>query len=126
MIDEKNIFKITYKDREIELKADFKAFKKLNKLTGNAFLVIDEFANDTDKRLEHLPIIIQAMSEEELTIQEIEENVLGMNYINVLQMSNIIFNILSMELINETLETEKIEKNVKSPVKKKKVKTGEK
>ena len=73
MLDEKKIIKVKYKDKELELKADFRAFKKLNKLTGNAFLAVNQFSLDADNRLELLPTFIQAMTDEDLTLKEIEE-----------------------------------------------------
>ena len=51
MLDEKKIIKVKYRDKELELKADFRAFKKLNKLTGNAFLAVNQFSLDADSRL---------------------------------------------------------------------------
>jgi hypothetical protein len=109
MLDEKKIVEIQYKENKVNLSANFKAFKKLNKISGNAFLVIDEFANDVEKRLEHLPILIQSMADVELTLDEIENEILGMEYIKVMQMANVIFSILNAELT--TSEVKVTEKN---------------
>ena len=105
MLDEKKIIKVKYRDKELELKADFRAFKKLNKLTGNAFLAVNQFSLDADSRLELLPTFIQAMCSEDLTLEEIEEEILGLNYIKVMQTADIVFSLLNLELSNE-VETE--------------------
>ncbi len=109
MLDEKKVIEIQYKENKVNLSANFKAFKKLNKISGNAFLVIDEFANDVEKRLEHLPVLIQSMSDIELTLDEIENEILGMEYIKVMQMANIVISILNAELT--TSEIKVTEKN---------------
>lgn len=113
MLDEKIIGKIEYEGKEIKLKADFKAFKKLQKISGNAFLIIDEFANDMDRRLDHLPLLIKVMADADLTIEEIENNFLGLNYIKVMQMADIILNILNSELANE-VKAEVVEETEKN------------
>ena len=124
MLDEKKIIKVKYKDKELELKADFRAFKKLNKLTGNAFLAVNQFSLDADSRLELLPTFIQAMCSEDLTLEEIEEEILGLNYIKVMQTADIVFSLLNLELSNEVETEEKTvdesEKKLKKTQKKKK------
>ena len=124
MLDEKKIIKVKYKDKELELKADFRAFKKLNKLTGNAFLAVNQFSLDADSRLELLPIFIQAMCSEDLTLEEIEEEILGLNYVKVMQTADIVFSLLNLELSNEIETEEKTvdesEKKLKKTQKKKK------
>ena len=117
MLDEKKIIKVKYKDKELELKADFRAFKKLNKLTGNAFLAVNQFSLNADSRLELLPTFIQAMCCEDLTLEEIEEEILGLNYVKVMQTADIVFSLLNLELSNE-VETE--EKTVDESEKKSK------
>ena len=117
MLDEKKIIKVKYRDKELELKADFRAFKKLNKLTGNAFLAVNQFSLDADSRLELLPTFIQAMCSEDLTLEEIEEEILGLNYVKVMQTADIVFSLLNLELSNE-VETE--EKTVDESEKKSK------
>lgn len=123
MLDEKKIIKVKYKDKELELKADFRAFKKLNKLTGNAFLAVNQFSLDADSRLELLPTFIQAMCSEELTLEEIEEEILGLNYVKVMQTADIVFSLLNLELSNEVETEEKMvnesEKKLKKTQKKK-------
>lgn len=108
MLDEKKIIKVKYKNKELELKADFRAFKKLNKLTGNAFLAVNQFFVDADSRLELLPTFIQAMCSEDLTLEEIEEEILGLNYIKVMQTADIVFSLLNLELSNEVETEEKM------------------
>lgn len=124
MLDEKKIIKVKYKDKELELKADFRAFKKLNKLTGNAFLAVNQFSLDADSRLELLPTFIQAMCSEDLTLEEIEEEILGLNYVKVMQTADIVFSLLNLELSNEVETEEKTvdesEKKLKKTQKKKK------
>ena len=124
MLDEKKIIKVKYKDKELELKADFMAFKKLNKLTGNAFLAVNQFSLDADNRLELLPTFIQAMTDEDLTLKEIEEEILGLNYVKVMQTADIVFSLLNLELSNEVETEEKMvnesEKKLKKTQKKKK------
>ena len=124
MLDEKKIIKVKYKDKELELKADFRAFKKLNKLTGNAFLAVNQFSLDADSRLELLPTFIQAMCSEDLTLEEIEEEILGLNYVKVMQTADIVFSLLNLELRNEVETEEKTvdesEKKLKKTQKKKK------
>ena len=124
MLDEKKILKVKYKDKELELKADFRAFKKLNKLTGNAFLAVNQFSLDADSRLELLPTFIQAMCSEDLTLEEIEEEILGLNYVKVMQTADIVFSLLNLELSNEIETEEKTvdesEKKLKKTQKKKK------
>ena len=123
MLDEKKIIKVKYKDKELELKADFMAFKKLNKLTGNAFLAVNQFSLDADSRLELLPTFIQAMCSEDLTLEEIEEEILGLNYVKVMQTADIVFSLLNLELSNEVETEEKMtdesEKKLKKTQKKK-------
>lgn len=123
MLDEKKIIKVKYKDKELELRADFRAFKKLNKLTGNAFLAVNQFSLDADSRLELLPTFIQAMCSEDLTLEEIEEEILGLNYIKVMQTADIVFSLLNLELSNEVETEEKTvdesEKKLKKTQKKK-------
>lgn len=123
MLDEKKIIKVKYRDKELELKADFRAFKKLNKLTGNAFLAVNQFSLDADNRLELLPVFIQAMCSEDLTLEEIEEEILGLNYIKVMQTADIVFSLLNLELSNEVETEEKTvdesEKKLKKTQKKK-------
>lgn len=123
MLDEKKIIKVKYKDKELELKADFRAFKKLNKLTGNAFLAVNQFSLDADSRLELLPTFIQAMCSEDLTLEEIEEEILGLNYVKVMQTADIVFSLLNLELSNEIETEEKTvdesEKKLKKTQKKK-------
>lgn len=123
MLDEKKIIKVKYKDKELELKADFRAFKKLNKLTGNAFLAVNQFSLDADNRLELLPIFIQAMCSEDLTLEEIEEEILGLSYVKVMQTADIVFSLLNLELSNEVETEEKMvnesEKKLKKTQKKK-------
>ena len=124
MLDEKKIIKVKYRDKELELKADFRAFKKLNKLTGNAFLAVNQFSLNADSRLELLPIFIQAMCSEDLTLEEIEEEILGLNYVKVMQTADIVFSLLNLELSNEIETEEKTvdesEKKLKKTQKKKK------
>ena len=123
MLDEKKIIKVKYKDKELELKADFREFKKLNKLTGNAFLAVNQFSLDADSRLELLPTFIQAMCSEDLTLEEIEEEILGLNYVKVMQTADIVFSLLNLELSNEVETEEKMvnesEKKLKKTQKKK-------
>ena len=123
MLDEKKIIKVKYRDKELELKADFRAFKKLNKLTGNAFLAVNQFSLDADSRLELLPTFIQAMCSEDLTLEEIEEEILGLNYVKVMQTADIVFSLLNLELSNEVETEEKMvnesEKKLKKIQKKK-------
>ena len=124
LLDEKKIIKVKYRDKELELKADFRAFKKLNKLTGNAFLAVNQFSLDADSRLELLPTFIQAMCSEDLTLEEIEEEILGLNYVKVMQTADIVFSLLNLELSNEVETEEKTvdesEKKLKKTQKKKK------
>ena len=124
MLDEKKIIKVKYRDKELELKADCRAFKKLNKLTGNAFLAVNQFSLDADSRLELLPIFIQAMANEDLTLEEIEEEILGLNNVKVMQTADIVFSLLNLELSSEVETEEKTvdesEKKLKKTQKKKK------
>ena len=123
MLDEKKIIKVKYRDKELELRADFRAFKKLNKLTGNAFLAVNQFSLNADSRLELLRTFIQAMCSEDLTLEEIEEEILGLNYVKVMQTADIVFSLLNLELSNEVETEEKMtdesEKKLKKTQKKK-------
>lgn len=111
MLDEIKTTTIKYKDREIELVPDFRAFKRLHKATGNAFQIMSEFVEDTEKRVEHLPVLIQAMAKEDLTIEEIEKNILGMQWSKVITMSEVIFNLINSEFI-DPIAVEESKKNV--------------
>lgn len=117
MLDEKKIVKIVGgTEKELELKADFRAFKNLQKITGNAFEAINKFAMDVDDRLDLLPKFIKAMSSTEMTENEIEDEFLTLSYSNVVQMMGIIFKILDFEMGNEVKTEEKVE-NTKSKTK---------
>lgn len=114
MLDEIKTINVKYKDREIKLIPDFRAFKRLHRLTGNAFAVMHEFINDNEKKLEHIPVLIQAMAEEDLTIEEIERNILGMQQSKVITMSTVIVELLESELIDPISAEENL-KNVQIP-----------
>lgn len=114
MLDEIKTTIIDYKDKKIELIPDFRAFRRLHKNTGNAFAVMSEFVEDNQKRVEHLPLLIQAMATEDLTIEEIEENVLGMQWTKVMAMSEVIFNLINSEFL-DTGAVEENSKNVEIP-----------
>lgn len=119
MLDEKKIVKIVGgTGKELDLKADFRAFKNLQKITGNAFQAIENFAINADERLELLPRFIKAMANTEMTEEEIEDEFLTLSYTNVIQMTGIIFKILDFEMSNEVKTEEKVE-NTKSKVNKK-------
>jgi hypothetical protein len=119
MLDEKKAITLTGKNnRQITLHLEFKNFKKLNKLTGNAFQTIDEFAQDSNKRLEHLPVIVQALSDEELTMDEIEKHILGFSYPKILQISNLICKLLEFELFSTEVKTESENDKDKKDIKK--------
>lgn len=114
MLDEIKTIKVSCKGKEIELMPSFMAFKKLHKNTGNAFKVMDEFVNDTEKRIEHLPVLIQSMAIEDLTIEEIENNVLGMQWSKVTTMANVIFELINSEFIDQ-VGAEESSKNTQVP-----------
>lgn len=119
MLDEKKIVKIVGgTGKELELKADFRAFKNLQTITGNAFESINKFAMNVDDRLELLPKFIKAMANTEMTEEEIEDEFLTLSYSNVIQMISIIFKILDFEMGNEVKTEEKVE-NTKSKKKEK-------
>ncbi|MBU3135067.1 hypothetical protein KPL39_02170 [Clostridium gasigenes] len=110
MIDEKKIFKIQGEnDKELELQFTFKSFKRLNAMTGNGFKAIDDFNTNTEERLVLLPVMIKATSGTDMTLEEIEEDFLGLNYLNILKMSEIIFRLLNFELKSEVKAEEKDE-----------------
>jgi hypothetical protein len=111
MLDEIKTTQINYNGKKITLTPDFKAFRKLNKITGNAFKTISDFVTDTEKRLENLPAIIQAMADQELDIEEIENNILGMQWGRVEVMASIIIDLLDKELIDQASVEEHL-KNV--------------
>jgi hypothetical protein len=114
MLDEIKTISVKYKEKKIELIPDFRAFKKLHKNTGNAFKIMSEFVEDTDKRVEHLPVLIQSMSEEDLTIEEIENNILGMQWSKVITMSEVVFNLINSEFV-DPIAAEENSKNVEIP-----------
>jgi hypothetical protein len=114
MLDEIRTITIKCREKEIKLIPDFKAFKKLHKNTGNAFAVMDEFVNDIEKRVEHLPVLIQSMAEDDLTIEEIEQNILGMKWTRVTTMASVVFELLNSEF-SDPLTTEENPKNVQIP-----------
>jgi hypothetical protein len=114
MLDEIKTIDVQYKDRKITLTPDFRAFKKLHKNTGNAFAVMDEFVNNQEKRVEHLPELIKAMAEEDLTIEEIEKNILGMQWARVTIMAKVVFELLDSELL-DPIAAEENSKNVQIP-----------
>ncbi|AMN35522.1 hypothetical protein ACV3K4_08920 [Clostridium perfringens] len=121
MIDEKKIAILDYKNKEgkiekVELTTDFKAFKKLNKITGNAFDIMTKFIyNENGERLEVLPILIQAMANKDLTIEEIEDQWLGMSWDRVTTTCNIILALMNSEMIKEQIDNIEI-KNMETPV----------
>ncbi len=119
MLDEIKTITIESKNNKVELTPDFMAFKKLHKNTGNAFKVMDEFVNNSEKRVEHLPLLIQSMADKELTIQEIEKDFLGMQWSRVMQMANVIFELINAEY-TEDIEVEENTKNTEVPKNQKK------
>ena len=60
---------------------------------------------------------------EDLTLEEIEEEILGLNYVKVMQTADIVFSLLNLELSNEVETEEKMtdesEKKLKKTQKKK-------
>ena len=64
------------------------------------------------------------MCSEDLTLEEIEEEILGLNYVKVMQTADIVFSLLNLELSNEVETEEKMtdesEKKLKKTQKKKK------
>lgn len=108
-LDELKVLKIHSDDnKEYELKADFRALKRLNNLMSdfkvddlyisNAFDCIDKFLNQVKSRIVLLPYFIKAMViNENLTIEYIEEHMLGMNFKRIGQAINVIFELLSIE-----------------------------
>lgn len=112
-IDESKVFTI-YGDneRKLDLKPDMEAFLKLDELTDNGFEAMENFSKDRRKRLVLLPVFIKAMAQEEISIDEIKEEFLGMSYVKVLQMSDVIYRLLFEEL-HSTNKVE--EKNEVSP-----------
>lgn len=108
-LDELKVLKLYADDgRKYELKADFKALKKLNNLMSgfkiddlyisNAFDCIDKFLNQVKFRIVLLPYFIKAMViNEDLSIEYIENHILGMNFKRIGQAINVIFELLSIE-----------------------------
>lgn len=108
-LDELKVLKIYSDDnKEYELKADFRALKMLNNLMSdfkvddlyisNAFDCIDKFLNQVKFRIVLLPYFIKAMViNEDLSIEYIENHILGMNFKRIGQAINVIFELLSIE-----------------------------
>ncbi len=108
-LDELKVLKIYADDgKEYKLKADFGALKRLNNLMSdfkvddlyisNAFDCIDKFLNQVRFRIVLLPYFIKAMAiNDDLTIEYIEEHILGMNFKRIGQAINVIFELLSIE-----------------------------
>lgn len=108
-LDELKVLKIYSDDnKEYELKADFRALKRLNNLMSdfkiddlyisNAFDCIDKFLNQVKFRIVLLPYFIKAMViNEDLSIEYIENHILGMNFKRIGQAINVIFELLSIE-----------------------------
>ena len=117
MLDEKKVYKVTSTEgEELELEFNFKAFKRLHKITGNCFKAIDDFNNSTENRLELLPTMIKATSGTDLSLEEIEDKFLGFDIVSAMQMADIIF-----KLVNSELRTEvKVEVKEEGPIKEEK------
>ena len=123
MIDEIKTIKAKYKNREIELIPDWRGFLRLNSITGNAFQVLSEIeeggevvddagkVTGRERNLKWLPYIIQAMATEELTIEDIEKNILGMSRSRVTNIATVVLELLDSELYDRT-EIEESSKNV--------------
>ena len=112
MIDELNVIKIYGGEDNkecLELRANFNAFKKLQKATGNVFTAMSDFANDVDARINSLPIFIQAMTDVDISLNDIEEKYLGLSYVKVMQTCSIIEKVLLSELMSEIKIEEKKE-----------------
>lgn len=112
MLDVKQIESFEYENKTIELKADFRFFKRLNELTGNVFEIINEFLMNEDKRIEYLPYLIKCMTDEELDLLKLQNDIYSLEIPIVSNLINIVFFIIATEMtleINDSNEENEIE-----------------
>ncbi|WP_238886418.1 hypothetical protein [Clostridium sp. YIM B02551] len=111
LVNEIKTYKINIKEKEVELKLDFNALIKMHKFYGNAFLLIHEFTFKNN--LEKLPAIIRCMADEEISEEEIK-NQMAINIKSIEVLSNIILDLLNEELsdISEFEVKTEVKKNL--------------
>lgn len=102
------------KEEPLILKLDFKALVKMHKEYGNAFLLIYAFTSNND--LEVLPKIIRCMAQEEITEEEITNNLL-VNMSSLETMSDIILQLINDEVVQGSKFEVEVSKNEKVKVK---------
>lgn len=115
LINEIKEYKVKLKNREemLVLRLDFRALVKMHKLYKNAFLLIYDFVANSN--LENLPKLMACMAQEEITAEEIEENIL-INYDAVGVLAGIVNDLIGSELV-ESSEFEVSSEEKKDPVK---------
>lgn len=112
-----------------DLKANFKALKKMNKLikdikienqsVSDFFNAISMFYTNVAWRLELLPYFVLSMIDDDnITLEHVEEHILGMTITRVQQMVGIIFEIMQIELNTNKKDDEEGEDKPKKNKKK--------
>lgn len=112
LLDEKRVIKINLGGEEITLDLSFKSLKRLAKI-DNPFELFSKFATDENgDRLELLPSFILAMSDREFTkenllekLNEIESQI-GFSYARVIELSNIIYEIVFSEIMDNSIKAD--------------------
>jgi len=110
LVNEISEYKLHLQGREdpLVLRLDFKALVKMHKEYGNAFLLIYAFTANND--LEVLPKIIRCMAQEEITEEEITDNIL-VNMSSLETMSDIILQLINDEVAQGSKFEVEVSKN---------------
>lgn len=87
--------KIQGRPEPLVLRLDFKALVKMHKVYKNAFLLIYDFVANSN--LEALPKLMACMAQEEITAEEIEENIL-VDFESVSIISGIVNDLIGREM----------------------------
>ena len=118
LVNEISEYKLFLQGREepLVLRLDFKALIKMHKEYGNAFLLIYAFMENND--LEVLPKIIRCMAQEDITEEEIIDNLL-VNATSLETLSEIIIQLIDNELLKGSKFEVEVEKNEMVKVKEK-------
>ena len=115
LVNEIKEYKVKLQGREkpLILRLDFKAIVKMHKIYKNAFLLIYDFIGNNN--LENLPKLMACMAQEEITAEEIENNLL-VDFDAVSEMAGIVNNLVGNEVV-ESSEFEVKSESKKAPVK---------
>lgn len=103
--------KIQGREEPLVLRLDFKALVKMHKEYGNAFLLIYAFMKNND--LEVLPKLLRCMAQEEISEEEITNNLL-INLTSLDTLSDIVLLLINDEVMEgskfevENLKNEKV------------------